>query len=359
MSNFQPDAIVTQLFNRIRQEFDLGLREYLAALDAVKGGYGADNLADLERVLQALWCHSLKEQQRFAAIWKQTVATNPSKAIQKTDSDPNPAQSVAPPQSPEAGAKPSPEKPLPQPEERSQFKPLPVQSPPLPGDSDRTLELRLYFPVSRRAMTYCWRYLRRPVADGPADVLDVQATVDRAAHQGFLLAPVYRRRQVNRAHLLLLIDQDGSMTPFHRFTRDLVETAQNDSTLERVDVCYFHNVPPTNLYQDARLTSPVSTESVIATCDLDTSVLIVSDAGAARGYRRMERIRETAAFLNRLKQTTTLISWLNPMPKERWWGTSAEVIYHLVAMQQMDNDGLSNAIDIVRGQSLSHLYSGV
>lgn len=60
-------------------------------------------------------------------------------------------------------------------------------------------------------MVYLWRYLRRPIADGSADVLDVAATIDQVARQGFFLAPAYRQREVNRARLLLLIDQDGSV----------------------------------------------------------------------------------------------------------------------------------------------------
>lgn len=45
------------------------------------------------------------------------------------------------------------------------------------------------------------------------------------------------------------------------------------------------------------------------------------------------------------------------MPEERWIGSSAEIIANLVSMYEMDNDGLSEAIDIVRGQPLQHRSS--
>jgi hypothetical protein len=84
---------------------------------------------------------------------------------------------------------------------------------------------------------------------------------------------------------------------------------------------------------------------------------VSSDAGAARGYRAKERSRGTIRFLAQLRRYTTLIAWLNPMPKHRWVGNSAEIIAHSVPMFQMDNDGLSNAIDVVRGQVLHSPYS--
>jgi uncharacterized protein with von Willebrand factor type A (vWA) domain len=99
--------------------------------------------------------------------------------------------------------------------------------------------LQAYYPISRRSMVYNWRYLRRPVPDGPQDVLDIAATVQQVARQGFYLSPVYKRRDRNDARLLLLVDQNGSMTPFHHFTCDLVETAKDESSLEPDHVMAF------------------------------------------------------------------------------------------------------------------------
>ena len=198
-------------------------------------------------------------------------------------------------------------------------------------------------------MAYAWRYLRRPIFDGSRDVLDMTATVEAAARQGFYLSPVYRRRERNHARLLLMIDQGGSMAPLHRFTRDLAETALDDSRLEQIEVVYFHNVPGEYLYGDAYLTHPLKQEEVLGRCMNETSVLIVSDAGAARGYRKLPRIQATTEALLQLKQRTSLIAWLNPMPQARWTGASAQIIAHLAPMCQMDQDGLSRAIDIVRG----------
>ncbi|HEY9601328.1 MAG TPA: hypothetical protein V6C85_06930, partial [Allocoleopsis sp.] len=72
-----------------------------------------------------------------------------------------------------------------------------------------------YFPVTRRQMKQSWRYLRRPVREGIPIELDIEATVNQIGQRGVLLEPVLVPRRVNRTELLLLIDQDGSMVPFH------------------------------------------------------------------------------------------------------------------------------------------------
>jgi uncharacterized protein with von Willebrand factor type A (vWA) domain len=200
-------------------------------------------------------------------------------------------------------------------------------------------------------MVYNWRYLRRPLPDGPADLLDVDATVYRAAQNGFYLAPVYRRRLRNHAHLLLLVDQGGSMTPLHRFTRDLVESAQHESDLEAAEVFYFHNVPGESYYLNPRLTERLSAPQVLEMCDENTGILIVSDAGAARGQLHLPRVQATARFLAALKAYTPHIAWLNPMPRRRWADSSAQFIEGLVSMFPMDPDGMSAAIDALRGQN--------
>ncbi|MGK7942200.1 MAG: hypothetical protein AB4062_18995 [Crocosphaera sp.] len=200
-------------------------------------------------------------------------------------------------------------------------------------------------------MVYNWRYLRCLIADGPEDVLDVEATIKQTADQGFFLAPVFQRQKRNYAHLLLLIDQNGSMTPFHHFTRDLVETAKYESSLnpERVDVAYFHNIPSDYVYQDIYLTKPIPLLEVMAKCDSNSSILIVSDVGAARGYLRLPRIREMTRVLRQFQRYTKAIALLNPMPPQRWIGSSAQVLQYLIPMFPLDDQGLSQAIDVVRG----------
>jgi uncharacterized protein with von Willebrand factor type A (vWA) domain len=221
---------------------------------------------------------------------------------------------------------------------------LPVKSPKPIVESSEDAEFQTHYPISRRFMVYSWRYLRRPVADGIKDVLDIPLTVSQTAQQGFFLQPFYRSREENHAHLLILVDQEGSMTPFHRFSQDLVETAQYESSIERVDVGYFHNLPAEYIYRDRFLTDKIALETVLSQCDSETRVLIVSDGGAARGYRRRERVSATTEVLWEIEQHTNLIAWLNPVPQLRWNSTTAKITSHLVPMFPLNQEGLIQAI---------------
>ncbi|MFQ4136531.1 VWA domain-containing protein [Nodosilinea sp. PGN35] len=357
------DELVQRLFLRLNQsQFQLGLGEYLAALSAVEGGFG-QSLEELEDTLKLLWCHSLAEQSQFEPLWQLEIAQISPRQRRKPPF-PGGRKSGRLPPSPSSAATPRPSPPTPHPlplnsPPKAETGVLPVQAPSRLTMAEEPLSLQAYYPISRRSMVYNWRYLRRPVADGPQDVLDVAATIQQVSRQGFYLTPVYRRRSRNQARLLLLVDQNGSMTPFHHFTRALVETARDTGALEpdNVSAFYFQNVPMGSLYRDTHLTKPVGLRAVLNSCDGGTSVLIVSDAGAGRGYRTKDRIRGSIRFLTQLRRYTTLIAWLNPMPQHRWVGSSADVIANAVPMFQMDNEGLGNAIDVIRGQPLTYPYS--
>ena len=353
--------LITRAFISLRQRgLKLGVGELLAAQQAIEGGFGETPEA-LAETLKILWCNSPSQQSQFDPIWQSLLVSSTTKPSDKTPTkEPKPKLHQQRVEEPQESSPPPLQETLPEIKTEPKVESLPVRAASFtPVENEDNGTLQEYYPISRRSMVYNWRYLRRLVPDGILDVLDIETTIEQATHQGFYLSPVYRRRERNHAHLLLLLDQNGSMSPFHRFSRDLVETALYESSLqpEKVNVFYFHNVPGASVYQDLYLTEPIALQTVLASCDNQTSILIVSDAGAARGYRELKRIRATTSFLFKLKRYTSLIAWLNPMPEERWLGSSAEIIANLVPMYEMDRTGLSNAIDIVRGQPLPHLDS--
>jgi uncharacterized protein with von Willebrand factor type A (vWA) domain len=354
MTAVETKALLLDVFYRlIRVGANLGVAELLAAYHAVDGGWGAESPDALRKMSRLLWCNSRQEAADFDDIF--SVALAARKRAEKTPDLRESEPKAAPPESPAEmpHEEPTPSAPPPElPQREGELEAFPVRTPAPAVPMDGGAELRAYWPVSRRSMIYTWRYLRRPIKDGPRTLLDVTATIERAARQGFFLQPVFNRRESNRAHLVLFVDQGGSMVPFHRFTRDLVETACDDSGIQQVDVFYFNNAPPKHVFLDPHMTEPLLLADALAGCTPDSSVLLVSDAGAARGYRSMERVRAVAEALVRVKRVTSLIAWLNPMPRSRWPGTSAQFIARLIPMYQMDPDGFSNAVDALRGQPL-------
>ncbi len=209
-----------------------------------------------------------------------------------------------------------------------------------------------YLPVTQRQMKQMWRYLRRMIREGVPTELDVEATIKQIGYQGTFLEPVIIPRRVNRTELLLLIDQDGSMIPLHSLSQRLVETALRGGRLGRSNIYYFHNCPVEYVYQDPNHQKAELIENVLVQLRQErTVVLIFSDAGAARGGFNPERIDLTGAFVKQLKQYVRYITWLNPMPRSRWLGTTAGEIAHLIPMYEVNRQGMQDAIDVLRGRS--------
>ncbi|MDB9361289.1 VWA containing CoxE family protein [Nodularia spumigena CS-588/02] len=351
MSDFNPHPLLDPLFYRLRRDgFALGVSEYLVTLKAIDGGWGTEDANALKKLLKLLWCHSLAQQDQLEVVFRSISAEAAPKKEELRENNPDSSSESTPSSNP---SPPSSEEqvstvdsfPTPTPE----FSLLPVKSPiSLLEQQTEDRDFQTYAPISRRYMVYSWRYLRRMVGDGREDILDVAATIAQVCEQGFFLAPKYGRRERNHVDLLLLIDQEGSMTPFHHFTRDLVQTAQYESNIQQVRVGYFHNVPAKYIYRDPYLTEKVLLESTLAAGDGNTSILIVSDGGAARGDRRSQRFSATAEVLWQIKQHTKLIAWLNPIPPERWRGTTAQFIANLLPMYPLDPHGLNQAIAEIR-----------
>ena len=347
------------VFTRLRRRgVVLGVAELLDVFRALEGGFGAGEDEALKRTIRRLWCRNDSEEDALDATWEEEPSgftpRSPSiRAAMAPAQPPEPTSGLRDATIPRRGQS-GPEDP--EPGKPARWSLLPLRTPaPLDlegGDPDLLADR----PISRRAMVYTWRHLRRPLPDGPPDVLDVEATIAQAGRQGFLLAPVYRRRRQNHAHLVLLLDQNGSMAPFHRFTRDLLETARDESTIRRVEAVYFHDLPTLHdqnttpgVHLDPHLTRPGDWDTLAAGWSPETAALIVSDAGAARGSWDIERVRLTARFLGWLRRLTTNVAWLNPMPAERWAATTAEAVAHLIPMYPMDTEGLGRAIDVLCG----------
>jgi len=209
-----------------------------------------------------------------------------------------------------------------------------------------------YLPVTRRQMKQSWRYLRRLVREGAAVELDVEATVNEIGRQGMLLEPVFVPPRVNRIKLILLIDRDGSMVPFHSLSQRLVQTALQGSGLHQIKIYYFHNCPTGYLYHDPAHVEAEPVSKVFQHLHSQrTSVLIFSDGGAACGRWNPERIELTAKFLQQLRQQVRYLAWLNPMPRNRWQGTTAGKIARMLPMFEFNRRGLDDAIAVLSGKT--------
>jgi len=347
------DAILVELFRRLHTGgLLLGLGELFAAQEAVAKGFGTADREQLRRTLTLLWSKAPAQGAeldiQLDAILAEQSGPEPIDA-DVAENDPATPRDQPPPVEPPSqqmcgvAAQPTPS---------PSIAPVPIRTPDLPVHEDHGDLLVSQRPVSRRSMSHSWRYLRQPVKDGPCNRIDLSATIERVARLGYFDRPAMQRAASDHSHLVLLIDQGGSMVPFHRFTRDLVRTA-GEGHLGRLDVGYFQNVPPKEVYLDPHRTRSIPIDRLLEFCGPDSSILVVSDAGAARGHREIRRFKDTVLAIARLKRFTSQFAWLNPVPSPRWHGTTAQLIALKIDMFPMDDDGLSNAIDVLRGQPMS------
>ena len=235
------------------------------------------------------------------------------------------------------------------------------------------------FPVTHREIGQAWRRLRRPIRSGPPVELDVDATVQRRSRIGVATPPVIVPRRRNVARLLLLIDRQGSMAPYHPFIEHVTSSILDAGWLERVDIYYFHDVPAQGadqsvmprddlfprldgilsairpltdgyVYEDPGCTRPIAVLDVLGTISSVDHAVLISDVGAARGRYDPVRLLDTLAFLKGLRERTARHVYLNPVPSSEWAGSTAEQLARHSPMFPLDREGMYRAVNVLRGQ---------
>jgi uncharacterized protein len=386
------EFFIWTLFQQLlRRKFTIGLDEYAAVQRALRAGFGWASRDELRELLCALWAKSREEIAVVTSLFDQYVisewnlaaaeaapaAEAPPSTETQTTGTVNESGGVTPPPPPQNIPPPHPPAVAP----TSRMPPLRAEELPRLPYSHVFLP---QYPVSYRHVAQTWRRLRWPLREGPAVELDVDATVARRSRSGVASPPVLRPRRRNQAHLLLLVDRKGSMAPFHGFVDEVCTAIAEAGRLGHVSLYNFHDtplegtdlnvldrlagqllpsldpilseVPPLTtgeFYKDAKLLEPCSAESIFQDWTQETAIVIISDAGAARGHLDIVRLLDTVASLKGLLTFSTRLVWLNPLPTASWARSTARQIARHVPMFPMDGDGMHRAVNVLRGQPVA------
>lgn len=368
----QQSGQLWKLFQQLRRRgFRLGIDDYLALRDALWAGFGLLSPDDLRDVCCSLWAKSPREIEILAVLFDklELPAWNIAHTTEEPDTPHNTSSdtttSVETPQAPTT-------------QKQGTLPPIALDEEALPK---RSFVLVPLLPLTHREIAQAWRRLRRAVHQGPLTEIDVEATIAQRSRVGVVTPLVLKPRRSNVARLLLLIDRQGSMAPFHRLCEELSRAILHTGKLEHVACYYFHNLPieaanedlleavedsffpnldsiltqiePTcggYVYADTMLCSPLPLEDVLRTYATNATVAIVSDAGAARGDYNALRLLDTLAFLKALRSSTPYYVWLNPLPEQYWKNSTAEQIARYVPMFFLDRVGMDRAVTVLRGQ---------
>ena len=372
-------------------DFSLGLAEYQALLYVLEKDpnpyLAADEVAsdNLLRLCKLLWLKPNQNQQLFQKLFEQAQAT----FKKEIDAELNKKEETKDNNKPLSETKPD-DKPDDKSNDKSDTKPddtsndntetkpdtnadtqadIPLlylnfqegggesmQGKPL---TDKSLLLvRNYIPFQWRELIQVWRRLKdRKGASTWSDDIDMEASVQKMNSEGYLLAPIYKKRVQNQANLITLIDHRGSMVAFKNLAQAIADSAAKAGIQNQI--YYFRNVPQP--YNDAEALLYVYADRGqikhrplrhILKEQPNTAVLIISDAGTASGSYNMSRIEATEDFLTEVYKHTLKVAWLNPMPEDRWDGSSAYIIRELTDMFEATPEGLQKALPILKGRQM-------
>ena len=359
-----------ELFSHLQKAgFSLGISDYNLLIEALETDIYPLELESLQKLLKTIWVKTSGQKQQFDAIFQEVFPQKSASPVQSYE--------LSNPDIPDSPA----ENPQPTPTlsftsrrltEKYFFFPASPQSAVSTSVDENSGEVVKairtsrqqdwvafkstgksddYLPIAGQQMIQGWYNLKRSIRTGTRLELDVAATIEKIKRQGKLVLPVQKPRRLKYSSLLLLIDQKGSMQPFHVLSRQLVATAQQTGCLTSQSCYYFNNYPNQDLYCDPQFNTEIPVEQVLARLSSQhTVVLIFSDAGAARRDYIPRRIRETDSFLKRLKQQVKTIVWLNPVPESAWQETTAAKIAKLETLKMFtaDSAGFQKAIEVLQ-----------
>ena len=370
------------LFRELRANgVAVGVRDYLDGLRALRLGHGAGSRQALRELALALWARSEAER-RLIARWFDAIPEVPPTLLERVEgvvstleesvhagtSGERSRRTTIPPAVPPPTAS-SPGKTGGAAGEararisfaaRHEGEGLPLPRLPLAPQIAEHYVLQPQAAISARNLAVLWRRFRRSTRSGAGagqrSEIDLPATIRERCRRGLLARPVCRPPRSNCARLMVLADASTSMDPWRPFLATLAASLPL-GRLASAELRYFANLPRRKLFADVELTQAEPLDDLLRR-NAGAALLIVSDAGSARGYLNHRRARQTIDFLAAAARRFAAIVWLNPMPAARWRATTAERIADAPAadgrprlpMLPLDAASLLRAVDILRGQ---------
>jgi len=213
----------------------------------------------------------------------------------------------------------------------------------------RYREHRRDLVLDTRQLSVALTKLRAFERTGPADELDLDATIDRTARGGGELELVFSPPRHNRLGLLLAMDVGGSMWPYRPLVDLLFSAAHRARHFKRFDHVYFHNCIYERVYSDARFHGPIPLADLFLRFDRETRLVLVGDAhmypgeitdryGAIDWTERNEQ--PGRVYLRRVRDHFRRCAWLNPMTEESWSAPSIRLIREIFPMYPLTVRGV-------------------
>ncbi len=207
--------------------------------------------------------------------------------------------------------------------------------------------------LGTRNIKVALRRLRRFAREGAANELDMDATIDGTARQGWLDVHMRPERH-NAVKLLLFLDIGGSMDGHVKVAEELFSACRTE--FKHLEHYYFHNCIYEGVWKDNRRrhVEQTPTLDIIHKYGRDHKLVIVGDAAMspfevthAAGSIEHYNEESGAVWLKRLTDTYRSAVWVNPTPEFYWnQSASAAILKRLMEerMYGLTLDGLDAAM---------------
>ena len=207
--------------------------------------------------------------------------------------------------------------------------------------------------LGTRNIKIALRRLRKFARTGSAEELDIGATIDGTARQGWLDIHMRPERR-NAIKVLLFLDVGGSMDPFIKLCEELFSAATSE--FKNLEFFYFHNCLYEGVWKDnrRRFSERTPTMEVMHKFPHDYKVIFIGDA-AMSPYEishpggSVEHFNEESGtvWMQRIVNTYPATVWLSPTPEAHWnYSQSTKIMKELVKdrMYPLTLDGLDDAM---------------
>lgn len=207
--------------------------------------------------------------------------------------------------------------------------------------------------LGMRNIKVALRRLRRFAREGSPDELDLDATIDGTARQGWLDIQMRPERH-NAVKLLLFLDVGGSMDPHIKLCEELFSAATAE--FKNLEFFYFHNCLYEGVWKDNRRRwgEQTNTWDILHKYGRDYKVIFVGDAAMSpfeishpSGSVEHNNQEAGSVWLKRVRAAYPATVWLNPTAEQHWsYSQSGNIIRELMdgQMYPLTLEGLDDAM---------------
>ena len=197
-----------------------------------------------------------------------------------------------------------------------------------------------FWPFTGRQFQKYWKAKQNSDRLVPSHEVDIPSTVNLIAeNQGLFTELVFKKSKVSSVNkVLFLIDSDRSMIPFQGIQKYVVSNLIQSVKPTVYEKAYFKGIA--NLEKE-RLTSRSRAKNL----GPNDWVVIISDGDAASGQYLSSNVNLAVALFKELQKYTNHVFWFNPLPKDKWLGSSAFYCSLYIDMIGLDKSEYINSLN--------------